>query len=153
MKKIVTLGLIFLIAFSLACICVLYLHRNSNPVITCIKPDDNIRPRNYCLMNPFRDKQAENIAEDILKSLRNGEIDSILPYLAHLNEDNKNHILKREKEFQVTNWRIGRRIETADEFSLMYWTSRKNYEWEEEVGFDFACENDEWKLKYFSAIY
>ena len=153
MRKFATSVLIFLTAFAIACVCVLYLQRNSSSTIICIKPDNNIRPRTYCLMNPFRDKQAEKIAEGILKNLRNGETDSLLPYLSHLNEDNKNHILEREKEFQITNWRIGRRIDTEDEISLMYWTSRKNYEWEEEINFDFVRENGEWKLKSFSAIY
>lgn len=153
MKKIAVSILIFLTAFSIASLCVLYLRRDSNPILLCVDPDVNLRPRTYCLLNPFRDKPAENVAEEILKRLRNGETETLLPYLSHLNEDNKNRILESEKNFQIKSWRIGRLEETEDEFSLKYWTLRQNYEWEEEVNFHFVRENGEWKLKSFSVIY
>jgi hypothetical protein len=153
MKKITVSILIFITAFSIACLLVMYLRKESNPVLFCVNPDGNIRPRTYCLLNPFRDKQAEKVAEEILTKLRNGETETLLPYLSQLNEDNKNQILEDERKFQIKSWRIGRLEETGDEFSLKYWTLRQNYEWEEEVNFYFVRENGEWKLESFDAIY
>ena len=154
MKKFLIASLISFALLSAVSLCVLYVQRNSRPTIFCASLDGSIRPRNRCIMNPFRDKEVEKIAEGILEKLRSGQTDSLIPYLTDLNEDNKNHILEREKEYQVEDWRIGRRTETTDELSLMYWTSRKNYNGqEEETRFIFVRDNNEWKLKYFGAIY
>ncbi|HEY0429063.1 MAG TPA: hypothetical protein VGC76_14880 [Pyrinomonadaceae bacterium] len=149
MKKFAAPILVFAAMFLLACGCVLYVRRDSRPFIFCFF-DDGVRAPNRCLMNPFRDRKLENIAENILEKLRNGETDSIVPYLT---EDNRNRILQRENEFQITNWHIGEINRTEDKLSLKYWTSRRNYKGEEEVNFIFTRENDEWKLKYFSAVY
>ena len=153
MKKIIFSALVFLAAFTTACGYVLYLRRVSHPVVFCFNSDKTIRPRSYCMMNPFRDKQAENISEDILKKLQNGETGVLLPYLSGRSDNSQNHILEREKEFQIKSWRVGRRDETAAELTILYWVSRENYDWVEEVNFHFVRENGEWKLRAFSAIY
>jgi len=55
-----SLSIAILIVFSIAW---LYSNR-SRAVIYSFSPDpDMVRPRNYCLLNPFRDKSPEIIAE------------------------------------------------------------------------------------------
>jgi len=154
MKKFLIAALKFSILLLGICLCVLYFQRNSRPVIFCASLDDSIRPRNHCIMNPFRDKEAEKIAESILEKLKNGQTESLVPYLTDLEEDNRNQILENEKEYQVEDWRIARRVQTANTLTLMYWTSRKNYEVpEEETHFAFVRDDNEWRLKSFGAIY
>ncbi len=153
MKKYVVSGLIVLAGISLAGFFVLIGERNSRPKVFCVAFGKTTRSLKRCVMNPFRDKEPENIAENILKELRNGKTTSITPYLFERNENNKNHILEKEKVFQAEGWRIGERIDTADTSNLMYWIAHENYPGEIEVHFDFILDSNQWKLIQFGAVY
>lgn len=148
MKKAVISVLIFFTAVSF----LLYLQRNSRPALLCTTLDDSIRPRNYCLMNPFRNKQPEKTAEEILRELKNDNTEAIIPYLS---DDQKNHFPENESKYKVENWRIGEREDAEDKISLLYWVSRRDYmpEHLEEVSFFFVRDGNQWKLENFSAIY
>src|SRR5688500_15468139 len=89
---------LFVFVFFAATLLTLYLQRNSRAALFCASLDDSIRPRDHCLMNPFRDKQPEVLAENILRELKNGNRDAILPFL---NEVSKNRIWESEKKYQV----------------------------------------------------
>ncbi|CAN5318781.1 hypothetical protein BH20ACI1_BH20ACI1_20000 [soil metagenome] len=116
---------------------------------------DSIRPRNYCLMNPFRDKNPEIFAENILQELKNGNINVLVPYLIDSTYDQRNQVLENEAKYQVIDWRIGYREDSENKITLTYWVSRKNYfdGQLENVSFFFERENEELKLKHFGAIY
>jgi hypothetical protein len=95
-----------------------------------------------------------------LLQLKNGNTEALIPYLNDLTEDRKNHFLESEKKFQIKNWRIGSREDSADKISIMYWVSRQNYSYDvygndhlEAVSFYFAREKNEWKIKQFFAGY
>jgi hypothetical protein len=155
MKKFAVSGLIFLIALFIAISVLLYLQRNSRSTIFCSSLDDSIRPRNYCLMNPFRGKKPEILAETILQELKNGNPNVIVPYLNDLTEDRRNHFLENEEKYQVESWRIADREDSENKISLMYWVSRRNYfdGHLENISFFFELEDNEWKLKQFDATY
>jgi hypothetical protein len=158
MKRILISIALFVFVFCMATLLTFYIQRNSRPVILCTSLDDGMRPRDYCLMNPFRDKEPEILAEKVLRELKTGNVAALLPYLSGLNEDSKNHILNNEKRFRVTGWRIGDRKDTAETILITYWVSRENFDTEgtviavlEEVTFDFDPKSRE--LGHFSALY
>ncbi|HLM60718.1 MAG TPA: hypothetical protein VK308_07940 [Pyrinomonadaceae bacterium] len=153
MKKYVVLGLIVFVAISLAGFFVLIAERNWRPKVFCVAFGKSISSLKHCVMNPFRDKEPENIAENILKELRNGKTTSVTPYLFERNGDNNNHILEKEKVFQAEGWRIGERIDTVNTSNLMYWIAHKDYPGEMEVHFDFILDSNQWKLIQFGAVY
>ncbi len=155
MKKFAVSGLIFLIALFVAISVLLYLQRNSHSKIFCSSLDDSIRPRNYCLMNPFRDKKPETLAETVLRELKNGNTNVIVPYLNDLTEDGKSHFLENEGKYQVESWRIADREDSENKISLMYWVARRDYfdGHLESISFFFEFEGNEWKLKQFGAVY
>ncbi len=66
MKKFALAILIFSITLLSGISAFLYLQRSSRPIIFCGLVNDKTRPRDYCLMNPFRDKRPEKLAEEIL---------------------------------------------------------------------------------------
>lgn len=151
MKKVVISGLICFIAISV----LLYWQRNSRPALLCASLDDSIRPRRHCLMNPFRNTEPEKSAEEVLGELRNGNAEVIIPYLNGMTDDQKNHFLENESRYKIENWRIGAREDSADEISLMYWVSRRDYDEGhlEDVSFFFVRDGNQWRLKNFNAIY
>jgi len=160
MKKIAFSILIFLLVMVITVTTSLYLQRNSRSALLCSSLDDSIRPRNYCLMNPFRNKQPEKMAERILQELKIGNAEVIIPYLNNANEDEKNRFLENEKKYQIKNWRVGSREDSEDEISLMYWVSRQNYHKDhngsdhlEAVNFYFVREENNWNLQDFRAGY
>src|SRR5215510_11004844 len=92
-----SLSIAILSAFSAAS---LYATR-SRPVIFSFSPDPAmVRPRNYCLLNPFRDKSPEIIAEKHLEAPRKGDVESIRPFLHHAQE-NARQILDNEKKWPI----------------------------------------------------
>jgi hypothetical protein len=154
MKRILIAILLFVFIFFAATTLVFYVQRDSRPVIACASLDDSIRPREHCLMNPFRDRRPEMLAEEVLRELKNDNPQAILPYRKGSTEERTNHFLERERDYQVTAWRVGERTDAENKVSLMYWVSRKNYlDAPESVFFELEREAGEWKLKTFSAIY
>ena len=152
-KTLIRLSLFIAIlsAFSAA---ILYSTR-SRPVIFSFSPDPAmVRPRTYCLLNPFRDKSPEIIAEKDLKSLRDGDAESIRPFLS-AGEDI--HIMDNEKKWPIQSWRIGERVDMPGETELMFWVTRgggysKDYV-EEEVRLRIKQSGSGWSLNSYSAIY
>ncbi len=155
MKKVLIGLLIFTASFTVAVSSYYYFLRDSRPVVLCTSLDDSIRPRNSCLMNPFRYKQPEILAEAVLEQLKNGNPNSILPYLSESSEDMKKHFVENETKYRVANWRIGDRTDSIAGTYVMYWVSRNDYfnGYEENVFFSVVKEGENWKLKQFNAGY
>jgi hypothetical protein len=147
MKKASQILALLVIGFTVA----LFLMR-SRPVLLRIPPDDTIRPRHYCLLNPFRDKAPENVAQTYLNKLREGRIEVVSPYVGE-----SRYILEKEKEWPIQSWRVGNREDDADKSELMYWVKRGNgYSkggYEEEVRFTIARSGSSWEVKSFGAVY
>ena len=132
-------------------VALLYFTR-SRPVLFEIAPDDTIRPRYYCVMNPFRDKGPEKLAEQYLDRLRGGAVESIAPFVGE-----RNDIPDKEKQWPIQSWRIGGRVDTAGESRIMYWVKRGNGYgedgYEEAVTFGIIRSGDGWQLKSYGAVY
>src|SRR5262245_18704886 len=100
-KALIPLSLSIAILSALT-VALLYFTR-SRPVIFSFSPDPTmLRPRNYCLLNPFRDKSPEKIAEKYLRSLRDGDVESIRPVIT---AENALHIIDNEKKWPIQSWR------------------------------------------------
>ena len=108
-------------------------------------------------MNPFRDKRPELIAEEYLTQMKEGNSNTILPFV---NDESKERIQEGEKKFRIQTWRVGDRRDFADRVEVMYWVTRENYRNEatgedhvESVSFFFDREGNELKLETFTAVY
>jgi hypothetical protein len=128
----------------------------SRPVIFSFSPDPTmVRPRNYCLLNPFRDKSPEIIAEKYLEDLRRGNVESIRPFLS--GQERIQHILDNEKKWSILSWRIGERRDRPGETELMFWVTRGGgyfkVGYEEEVRLWIKQSGSGWGLNTFTAIY
>src|SRR5262245_9953338 len=151
-----SLAIAILSAFSAA---LLYSTR-SRPVIFSFSPDPAmVRPRNYCLLNPFRDKSPEIIAEKHLEALRKDDVESIRPFLHYDQDDQEqvHHILDNEKKYPIRSWRIGERRDRPGETELMFWVTRGGgYSkdlGEEEVRLWIKQSSSGWSLNSYDAIY
>jgi hypothetical protein len=160
MKRVIVLLISFVATFAIAFTLILYFQSDSRPIIVCASLDDSIRPRDYCLMNPFRDKRPEILAEEVLEQLKNGNPKSILPYIGESSEIEfseyvKNNFVEKEKKYKVENWRIGDREDSIGGSAITYWVSRNNYfnGHEESVCVWVAKEGGNWKLKLLASGY
>ena len=147
-----SVSIAILLALSVA-----WLYSNhSRPVIFSLSPDPAmLRPRNYCFLNPFRDKSPEIIAEKQLEAMRRGDVESIRPFL-HAQED-VHRILDSEKKWPIRSWRIGERRDRPGETELMFWVIRgRGYSkdgYEEEVRLWIKQSGSGWSLNSYNAIY
>jgi hypothetical protein len=144
--RVFKIALILLVAAS----AFLYLTR-AKPVILSAALDDTIRPRNYCIMNPFRDAASEAVAETHLRKLRNGDMNSISSLVG-----DRQYILEEEKKYPIQSWRIGSRKDSPDSVELMYWVSRGGEYTrglEEAVYLSLVRRQQGWTLQSYSAIY
>jgi len=124
----------------------------SDTVLLRVPPDNNIRPRYYCLLNPFRNKAPENVAETYLNELRDGRSDVISSYIGE-----RQDIPGKENQWPIQSWRVGNREDISDKSEIMYWVKRGNgYAtggYEEEVHFTVVRSGGSWELESFRAIY
>jgi len=124
-----------------------------HPVLLRIPPDDSVSPRYYCLVNPFRDKSPEVLATSYLQFLSSGQIDAISCCVGE-----SKYVLEKEKQFPITSWRLGNRIDNNEASHIVYWVKRGNgYPAEDgyqaEVHFSIIKVGNGWQLKSFSAVY
>src|SRR5664279_952286 len=70
----------------------------SHPVLLRIPLQDATRPRSYCLMNPFRNRAPETVAEAYLTKLREGRLEVIS---SDIGGSDSNHVLENEKKWPI----------------------------------------------------
>ena len=152
MKKVgVAVSILGLLVFGI--VAQVVFQNRSDTILFCVPQDGGVRPRNYCILNPFRDRDAEVLAEQVLTELKQGNTDTLIPIITNLDADQQERYLSNERKYRITSWRIGAVEAKADELTIQYWVSRTNYPGVEEVGFHFIRTSGVWNLKSYSAIY
>lgn len=132
----------------------MFITRHSHPILVRVNPEPGLlRPRSYCVTNPFRDREPERVAEFHLDQLHRGNTSTIAPFASP-----RDHILTREKQFPILSWRIGWREDSDTAVGMMYWVRRgggyaSGEPYEEEVHFIVSRSGRKWKIDEFSAIY
>lgn len=109
---------------------------------------DAVRPRTYPVLNPWRDRRPEALADQVFgRMAATGGRD--LPIATD------EQIRSREGKYPVSSWRLGRRWDRAGECSLQYWVRRGGgYGYvEEEVFLTLRLDKGQWMVSDFSAIY
>jgi hypothetical protein len=149
MKRLIKRAIVIVALLIISFVAILYLTRSHWVVLLSIPPDDTIRPRDYCILNPFRDTQPEKLAEMYLAKLSVGEVEAILSYIR-----DRETILELERKWPIQAWRVGNRQDKAGKTDIVYWVRRGNgYTGEEEVLFELTRTGESWEVESFSAIY
>ncbi len=137
-------------AAAIAALAVIFYYRTEQPVLFRLNPDFGaVRPRSYCVLNPFREQGPEHATEAILDLLRQGTREVLT---ALLDAERHDHILLREAQYRVQSWRLCWRSDDSKGTTLGYWVKRAGYDDEEEVFFDLA-KSPRWAVVSYSAIY
>jgi hypothetical protein len=140
-------------ALGLSCAALAFTAR-SRPVLVSISPDPSmVRPRNYCLMNPFRDRSPERAAERYLPALRDGHLDLVADLVA---PNRLADVRANERAWPIRHWRIANRHDTKWGSRISYWVDRGNgYQSgvEEEVFFDVRGFGERAHVVAFDALY
>jgi hypothetical protein len=151
MKTVRKLFLVGVPILILGIVIFLFLTR-SKPVVFRIPKEGTIRPRHYCLLNPFRDKGPEIVAAGYLNQLRVGQVQSISCCVGE-----SKYVLDEEKHWPIESWRLGNRTDSPGSSNIVYWVERGNgYSQrygEEEVHMTVVRAANGWELQSFSAVY
>jgi len=149
MKRFIKRAIVLVALLIISFVAILYLSRSRWVVLLSIPPDDTIRPRHYCILNPFRDTRPEKLAEMYLAKLSAGEVEAISSYIR-----DRETILGLERKWPIQTWRVGNREDKAGKTDIMYWVRRGNgYTGEEEVLFELTRTGASWEVESFSAVY
>jgi hypothetical protein len=114
------------------------------------------RPRNHCVMNPFRTRLPEQVAERFLRQLKEGHPDALAA--TTIEPERREHVVENETKWPIQQWRIGSRRDTDGRVDLMYWVRRGNgyvsgADIEEEVYIVVAGTRGDTHVARFDAIY
>jgi len=149
MSRLRTLAKAAILA-AIVAVAVLALTRSERPVLFRFHTGAGaVRPRAYCVLNPFRERGPERAAEAVLELMREGKPEVVAPFVAASRRD---HILARETQYRVLSWRLCRRTDDSEGTALGYWVRRKGYAGEEEVFFD-VLNSRGWEVTSYNAIY
>jgi hypothetical protein len=123
-----------------------------------VVPDPTlVRPRGYCVLNPFRSRGPEQAAEGVLAQLQGSGPEILKPLLTGCPGDPCRHVLEAERRYPIEAWRIGDRRDEADGVWLMYWVRRgggyAEPGYEEEVRFSVRQVGSGWAVEQFGAVY
>jgi hypothetical protein len=116
---------------AVAALAVVRVTAGRRPVLFSFTPDpEMVRPRTYCVMNPFRDRTAEKAAERFLRELRAGR--ETLRVVA--DAERREQLAESERKWPLQTWRIGAWEEHGGRAEILYWVRRGNgHHGEEEV--------------------
>lgn len=145
---------IFLIACVVLAILAIGSMASGRPVLLRLTPDPTeLRPRYYCVMNPFRDRAPEQAAEQYLERLKSGDAAVIGELVA--DREWRELLIAQETKWPILSWRVSQRQDTANHTELRYWVRRgKGYPGEEEVDFTIQrSRHGDARVLTFSALY
>ncbi len=151
MKKVVKFLIlisIFSVIFASALLLTAYLERNSRPEFVCSPfTESKYSQVKYCVPNPFRDKNPEQISENYLHALKNNQLETVLPYLRNGGKEPEKTIGREKDLLPVSSWRIiNRAIEKDGRYRLSYVYRKNDSDREIPIGFYFVKSQDTWVL-------
>ena len=115
-------------------------------LFTIVPDPAMVRPRGYAIMNPFRDRTPERVAERCLAEIAAGRFDCAPGVDAH--------IIETERRFPIRRWRLARREDTPGGSRLAYCVSRGNgYLDEEEAWIVLNGSGRRARVTEYSAVY
>ena len=116
-----------------------------------------LRPKTYCLLNPFRDRSPEKLAEQNLDQMKNGSPETVLSVMKFDSDQERITISKIEKEQPPRKWLIQNRADHSQTSTVVYAVSRNADDLQDcgnaDVTFRFEKRSDGWRLISYSAIY
>jgi hypothetical protein len=135
---------------AIAALTAMALFRTERPVLFRLNPDIGaVRPRSYCVLNPFRERGPEHAGEAVLDLLRQGKRDVLV---ALVDAGARDRILMREEQYRIESWRLCWRTDDSEGTALGYWVRRAGYNGEEEVFLNVVKARG-WTVSSYSAIY
>lgn len=139
---------IFITVIFIAVLSTAYFERDSRLKLVCSpfteRKGSQVRS---CIPNPFRDKTPEQTAENLLQSLKNNQIDEVLPYLRSGSKEPEKDIGREREILPVSSWRIiNRGIEKDGRYRLSYVYKQEIFGNEIPIGFYFTKNQDVWVL-------
>jgi hypothetical protein len=99
------------------------LYLMTSPVILRIPflIEEHSREPRFVMLNPFRDRSPENVANDALLSIKNGHCKETLQSAADMEPGRRAHICEVIADFGLADWQLRNRTDSRNECELYYW--------------------------------
>jgi len=105
------------------------------------------------LLNPFRDRSREVVAEQFLTAMNEGRCDQIAVTIP-LNDERRKSICGEERRFHYVTWRVkDREDQSAQQSRLFYLRWRTGDNIPSAAWIDMKAEDRKWQVVGFNPVY
>jgi hypothetical protein len=123
------------------------------PVLFSFTDPGELRRPSFSLLNPFRNREPEKAAEDVLRDLGRGDVTSALERVQS-EERVSPDLYAKEQEYPLRKWKLANREDNAHEVTLLYRASRgssERFDWD--VRMRVQRRGDQWAVTEFMTAY
>ena len=151
---------LFIIVFVLVGMCVaslvIYAYaRRSNPILLRVEePGNPIRTPSILVLNPFRNRSAENSANAFLERLKQGQCAGSVQSLYNDSPEYRQYICERELGSPLQSWSIGDLQEQSAKVRIYFWNERPGYGGQKgQLWVTVAMHGEQWQVVNYEAWY
>jgi hypothetical protein len=123
------------------------------PVLFSFTDAGELRRPSFSLLNPFRNREPEEAADDLLRDLGRGDVMAALGRVQSA-ERVSPEIYAKEQKYSLRKWKLADRDDGADEVMLLYRASREpseRFDWD--VRMRVQKRGDRWAVTEFITAY
>ena len=150
MRKVTTISVLAVVIVAVA---VRIQVGGGKPVLLSFTAAAELRQPSFSLLNPFRNREPEKAAEDLLRDLGRGDVITALGRVQSA-ERVSPKIYAKEQEYPLRKWKLADRDDGAHEVMLLYRASREpseRFDWD--VIMKVQKRGDRWAVTEFITAY
>jgi hypothetical protein len=123
------------------------------PVLFSFTDQGELRRPAFSLLNPFRNREPEKAAEDVLRDLGRGDVATALERVQSTERVSPD-VYAKELEYPVRKWKLADRRDSAHEVMLLYRASRgssERFDWD--IRMSVQKRGERWVVTEFMTDY
>jgi hypothetical protein len=142
----------FIFALILGIIAYLYFTRSSPVVYSHKLGGDPVNEPNFSILNPFRDRAPEQVADKFLTLLSNGQCEQAVSVLSYTPEKRQD-VCQRETQYSLSSWRLVNRKEEARQIKMFYWCWHKKSDTHGQLWVTLEKQGEQWQITGYERWY
>jgi hypothetical protein len=151
-RQILKLAVYIVFTLAMLFATALYVMRTHSIVYKSSAIPDGTGEPEFCVFNPFRDRDPEEACENFLTSLKEQRCEESVAKLP-LTEDQRRYTCEKEMEHPLEYWRLESRNDSPDKTRLFYWHWRTDHDSHELLWMTAERQHDRWQVTDYECWY
>jgi len=154
LKKLFTIGSVLGALCVASLVIYAYAHRSDPILLRVEEPGNPIRTPSILVLNPFRDRGAENSANAFLERLKQGQCAGSVQSLYNDSPEYRQYICERELRSPLQSWSLGDLQEQSAKIRIYFWNERPGYGSQKgQLWVTVAMHGDQWQVVNYESWY